>query len=34
VRVDPYKVKGMQLDWLYSLVDWIFVPWSIFVKPL
>jgi hypothetical protein len=34
VRVEPYTVNGTQRDWLYFLVDGIYLPWSIFVKPL
>jgi hypothetical protein len=33
VKVEPYTVNGTQRDWLYFLVDGIYVHWSIFVKP-
>jgi Plant transposon protein len=32
-KIDPYTVDGIQRDWLYFLVDGIYPPWSIFIKP-
>ena len=32
LRVDPYKINGIERDWNYFLVDGIYPPWAIFVN--